>query len=189
MRMTWNGKTTKAIGKIASGVKSIVAGVFGTLSTVEHIYTDLRFWLEGRDWDLSFGPVYGEKGTTQTLIVHPQCYFRGEKILATDTCGWEPKVSVPTANKRSRSKQVAAESVPTVPHENGCGTRITQILVGQRLQRPATGGGVLTKFFSQGAFGNGVQWDATHPALAIAVTVSFVESCTFDMVVFGRAVV
>lgn len=115
---------------------------------------------KARDWDLSFGPVSGAAGTTTIITIAPQCLFRGEKVMATDT------------------------GSPA-----GTGTRITQVLIGQRLQRPATGGGSLTLFFSNGALGNGIKWDTCQQALSIAVTVSFVSSCTFDMTVFGKAVV
>jgi hypothetical protein len=113
-----------------------------------------------RDWDLSFGPVSGGAGTSTTITVAPQCLFRGEKVMATDTAS-----------------------------PAGTGTRITQVLIGQRLQRPATGGGSLTVFFANGALGNGIRWDTCQQALSIAVTVSFVSQCTFDMTVFGKAVV
>lgn len=113
-----------------------------------------------RDWDLSFGPVSGAAGTTTVITVAPQCLFRGEKVMATDTAS-----------------------------PAGTGTRITQILIGQRLQRPATGGGTLTSFFANNALGNGIKWDTCQQALSISVTVSFVSACTFDMAVFGKAVI
>jgi len=115
---------------------------------------------KARDWDLSFGPVSGSAGTTTIITVAPQCLFRGEKVMATDTAS-----------------------------PAGTGTRITQVLIGQRLQRPASGGGSLTLFFSNGALGNGIKWDTCQQALSISVTVSFVAACTFDMTVFGKAVV
>lgn len=113
-----------------------------------------------RDWDLAFGPVSGAAGTTTTITQQPQCLFRGEKVMATDS-----------------------SATP------GTGTRITQILIGQRLQRPATGNGSLTLFFSNGALGNGIKWDTCQQALSISITISFIAACTFDMVVFGKAVV
>ncbi len=146
--------------KILSGARSILSGVFGVASSLDHAMLDLRFWIESRDWDLCFGPMYGEAGTTTVLVVAPQCFFRGEKIIATDTA-----------------------------EKPGRGTRITQVLIGQRLQRPATGGGSLTAFFASNAIGNGVTWDTCEPAFSIAVTVSFIEACTFDMNIFGRAIV
>ena len=115
---------------------------------------------KARDWDLSFGPVSGAAGTTTIITVAPQCLFRGEKVMATDS------------------------GSPA-----GYGTRITQVLIGQRLQRPATGGGSLTAFFAQTALGNGIKWDTCQQALSIAITVSFIQACTFDATVFGKAVV
>ena len=115
---------------------------------------------KARDWDLSFGPVSGAAGTTTVISVQPQCLFRGEKVMATDS------------------------GSPA-----GFGTRIQQVLIGQRLQRPATGGGSLTAFFSNNSLGNGIKWDTCQQALSIGVTVSFIQACTFDMTVFGKAVV
>src|SRR5262245_56111085 len=40
---------------------------------------------KARDWQIDFGPVSGAAGTTTTITVQPQCLFRGEKIMATDT--------------------------------------------------------------------------------------------------------
>ncbi len=94
-----------------------------------------------------------------TLYAYPQCLFRGEKVIATDTGS-----------------------------PNGYGTRISTITVGQKVQRPGRGSS-LTAFFANNALGNGIKWDTTNPAIQIAVTVSFIQSCTFDMTVLGRAVV
>ena len=113
-----------------------------------------------RDWDLSFGPVSGAAGSITTITVAPQVHFRGQKVIATDT-GNPP----------------------------GTGTRIMQLVVGQRLQKPAANGSTLVVFFGPVALGNGVSWDTCEPGQTISVTVSFVVSCTFDLSVFGRAVV
>ena len=113
-----------------------------------------------RDWDLSFGPVSGAASTTTVITVAPQCLFRGEKMMATD------------------------DATPV-----GTGSRITQVLIGQRLQRPATGGGSLTLFFAQTSLGNGLKWDTCQAALSISITVSFIVATTFNAVVFGKAVV
>ncbi len=112
-----------------------------------------------RDWQIDFGPVFGQAGTTTTITRQPQCLFRGEKVLATDSGS-----------------------------QAGHGTRIQTILVGQKLQRPSGGGSTLTAFFSPDSLGNGIRWDTVDKALSIAVTVSFVESCTFDATVFGKSV-
>lgn len=114
---------------------------------------------KARDWQIDFGPVSGAAGSTTTLTISPQCLFRGEKVMATDSA--------------------------TTP---GTGTRISTILIGQKLQRPAGSGATLTAFFANNALGNGIKWDTCEKALSIAVTVSFVAACTFDMTVFGKAV-
>lgn len=114
---------------------------------------------KARDWQIDFGPVSGAASTTTTLTVAPQCLFRGEKVMATDTAS-----------------------------PAGTGTRISTILIGQRLQRPAGTGATLTAFFANNTLGNGIKWDTCEKALSISVTVSFISACTFDMTVFGKAV-
>jgi hypothetical protein len=114
---------------------------------------------KARDWQIDFGPVFGAAGTTTTITQNPQVLFRGEKVMATDTG-------------------------TTV----GAGTRIQAIFVGQKSQRPANAGSTLTAFFANNALGNGIKWDTCEKALSISITVQFVQSCTFDMTVFGKAV-
>jgi hypothetical protein len=116
--------------------------------------------VQWREWDMSIGPAFGQAGTQQVLTAQVQCLFRGEKLMATDT-----------------------GSTP------GRGTRIMQFVVGQKIQRPTASGSTLVDFFSPVALGNGIRWDTCQPGVTISVTVSFVESCTFDMTVFGKAVI
>lgn len=111
-----------------------------------------------RDWQIDFGPASAPAGEVLTFYNAPQCLFRGEKVIATDT------------------------GSPV-----GYGTRIASITVGQQVQRPARGAS-LTAFFANNALGNGIKWDTTDRAIQISVTVSFIQACTFDMSVFGRAV-
>lgn len=115
-----------------------------------------------RDWQLDFGPVWGPAGETTTITIRPQCLFRGEKIMATDTA-------------------------PTP----GLGTRIVAVTVGQKLQRPAgaANGGTLSTFFGANSLANGILFDTAKEWSTVAVTVSFVQTCTFEMSVFGKAVV
>lgn len=114
---------------------------------------------KARDWNIDFGPAYGTAGSTTTLVNNPQCLFRGEKVMATDTGS--------TA---------------------GYGTTISQVLIGQKLQKPAGTGSTLTFFFANNALGNGIKWDTCKEALTISVTVNFLQSCTFYMTVWGKAV-
>jgi hypothetical protein len=144
------------IHKISRGIKEILSGCLAFFRVNKN---DVLFWVDGRDWQVDFGPVAGVAGTITTLTVAPQCLFRGEKIIATDS--WE---------------------------KQGFGTRVWIILIGQRLQRPAGCGATLTAFYANNSLGNGVKWDPCDPALLISMTVSFVETCTFDATVFGRAV-
>lgn len=113
-----------------------------------------------RDWQIDFGPVSGQPGQQITLTNSPQVAFRGEKGMCSDT-GSPP----------------------------GSGTRIGTILVGNRLQRPLGGGGTLSTFMANVALGNGIRWDTCDKGLLVAITVSFVQACTFDMSVFGRALI
>lgn len=114
-----------------------------------------------RDWQIDFGPVFGVAGAIVTATVNPQVPFRGEKLTATDT--------------------------GTVP---GRGTRVLDVMVGQRSQRPAAKGSTLTAFFATSALGNGIKWD-TSPGSGstISVVISFIQTCTFDLAVFGKAVI
>ncbi len=114
---------------------------------------------KARDWQIDFGPVSGTAGTTTTITKNPQVLFRGEKVMATDSGS-----------------------------TRGYGTAVASIFVGQKLQRPAGDGATLTAFFANNALGNGIKWDTCEKALSIAITVSFIETCTFYMTVFGKAV-
>lgn len=116
---------------------------------------------KARDWQIDFGPVSGSASTQTTITVSPQVLFRGEKIMATDDGG---------------SKTA------------GYNTRVGAIFIGQKSQRPANSGTTLTYFFANGALGNGIRWDTCDKALSISVTVSFVTTSTFEMTVFGKAV-
>jgi hypothetical protein len=111
-----------------------------------------------KQWDFSLGPVFGLAGTSTVLSAPMQCRFRVEKVMASDT-----------------------GDVP------GNGTRIAQFLVGQRIQRPSANGSTSSQFFGPGALGNGLRWDTCEPGQTISVTVNFVQSCTFDISVFGSA--
>jgi hypothetical protein len=112
-----------------------------------------------RDWTIDFGPVSGAASTTTVVSQNPQCLFRGEKMMATD--------SGSTA---------------------GYGTRIVQVLIGNKLQKSTGGGATLTAFYAPTSLGNGIKWDTCEKGLTIAITVSFVQACTFDGTVFGKAV-
>lgn len=116
--------------------------------------------MEWRDWDLSFGPISGPAGAVATIVKAPQCLFRVEKVMASDT-GNPP----------------------------GTATRIMQFLVGNRIQRPSASGSSLVVFFGPATLGNGLRWDTCQQGLSIAITVSFVQAATFDMTCFGRAVI
>ena len=116
--------------------------------------------LKARDWQMDFGPMYAPSGFITTISIPPQCLFRSEKIIASDT--GEP---------------------------NGRGTRILGVTIGQKLQRPASPkGGTLTAFFAETALGNGIRWDTCPLFGTIGITVSFVQACTFDLTLFGKAV-
>jgi hypothetical protein len=46
----------------------------------------------------------------------------------------------------------------------------------------------LTAFFAPNALGNGVKWATCQKGLLITIDVFFITSCTFDMTVYGKAV-
>ena len=108
---------------------------------------------------MSLGPAFGAAGAQTTLTISPQCRFRVEKVIATDT------------------------GTPA-----GTATRIMQFLVGNRIQRPSASGSSLVSFFGPATLGNGLRWDTCEKGLVISVTVSFVQAATFDLSLFGRAV-
>lgn len=114
---------------------------------------------KARDWDFPLGPVFGTAGTSTTITIQPQTLFRVEKIMATDVG----------------------------PASAGYNTSVTQVIIGNKLQRPATTGGTLTLFFANNALGNGVKWDTCQPALSISFQVSFITTSTFYGTLWGKA--
>ena len=117
--------------------------------------------LEGdlRQLSIDFGPVWAPAGFRTTIKISPQVLFRGEKIAATDTSA-----------------------------SPGSGTRILSVAIGQKIQKAGGDNGTLTSMFAATALANGITFDTAHKWAQIAVTVSFVQSCTFDMSIFGSAV-
>ena len=123
-------------------------------------------YTKAQDWQIDFGPVFGSAGTSTTIAVNPQCLFRGEKVTATDS---------------------GAIGGPSDANPAGNGTRVGAIFVGNQLQRPAATK-TLTAFFAPNALGNGVKWATCQKGLLITIDVFFITSCTFDMTVYGKAV-
>lgn len=109
-------------------------------------------------FDFPIGPVNGQAGETKEIRVKPQCRFRVEKVMLTDD-GDPP----------------------------GSATMVTQFLVGNKIQRPAVGGGTLTSFYGPDSLANGVTWGVCEPALSIVVTVLFNRDATFRGSLFGSA--
>jgi hypothetical protein len=70
----------------------------------------------------------------------------------------------------------------------GRGTAIIQAAIGQKVQRPGSAGqGSLTEFFSQTALADGIHFDTSHEWESIALTVRFIQECTFHAMLFGSA--
>lgn len=155
--MILSKQISRSLNRISAGAKQIVGGTIGVVRSLDVLLLDIRFWAEGKHWDVPFETVKGKKGQCKTVNVSPGCLFRGEKLMATDTAA-----------------------------EPGTGTRITAVLVGQRTQRPI-GGGTLTLFFGTQALGNGLDWDLCQPNESISITVEFLRDCTWTANVFGRA--
>jgi hypothetical protein len=114
---------------------------------------------EKREFPLDTGPVFGPAGESVVVTLTPQCFFHATKVIATDS-------ATPAGN----------------------GTRITMINVGQRVQRMGAGG-TLTAFFPAVVLGNGVDFDTNEPYEQIQITVSFIQTCTFELSLFGEAVI
>jgi hypothetical protein len=72
------------------------------------------------------------------------------------------------------------------PNSAGYNTAVTQVIIGNKLQRSATGTS-LTYFFANNTLGNGVKWDTCQPALSIGFTVSFITTSTFYAQLWGKA--
>lgn len=119
-------------------------------------------------YDFPMGPVFGKAGTVTTLSVKPQCRFKVVNVFAQDT-----------------------------GNPSGNGSRVMQFLVGNRLQRPAAQGGTLAAFFignsarvgKTGGAEGFLSWDTCDLGQSIALTISFVQSCTVDLTLFGYAVI
>jgi hypothetical protein len=117
--------------------------------------------LQTHDWQLDLGPYTGQAGELKTLSAVPQVFYRVENLTATDNS-------------------------PTP----GLGTRITKMIVGNKLQRPIAQGSTLVQFLGPGPseVEDHISWDGCPPGSTISVEVSFVVACTFDLTFFGRAV-
>ncbi len=149
----------KGISQISSGVRELISGVSSFVRSIFDCREAL-LCLEGRDWQVGFGPIEGKAGESKEIIVTPQCrFFRGEKVMATDTAS-----------------------------PAGTGTRISNVAIGLKLQRPVGSCATLTAFFASNALGNGIKWDICDRWDRISITVHFIEDCKFDMTVFGKAV-
>lgn len=103
-----------------------------------------------QQWDFPLGPVFGNAGETRVISFQPQCRFRVEKVMATDTS-----------------------------NNPGMGIAVAQFLVGQKLQRPSAVGATVAIFFGPFSLANGVTWDTCQPGLSIALTINFIQACTF----------
>lgn len=115
--------------------------------------------VKARDWVMPF-TIYGAVGTTGTVTATPQCLFRAEKLVINE---------------------IGSST-------NGFGTSITQMLVGQKNQLPTTTGGVSSSAFLQSSLGNGIKFDTCQPALTITFQISFLQTCTWQGSLFGKAV-
>lgn len=115
--------------------------------------------VKARDWVIPF-TVYGTTGTQTTVTATPQCLFRAEKLVVNE---------------------IGSST-------NGFGTTITQMLVGQKNQLPTTTGGVSSSAFLQSSLGNGIKFDTCQPALTVTFQVSFLQTCTWQGSLFGKAV-
>lgn len=137
--------------------------------------------MKARDWFVDFPPTVGVAGQTIIITALPQVLFRVENLFANDTA--------------------------PIP---GTGTRVGACYVGNHLQRPALTS-TLTLFTGISTKGppkqrgkgpsasdihdemllgyRGLDWDTCQPAIAISIEVIFSQSCQFDCVLYGKAVV
>ena len=111
-------------------------------------------------FDLPLGPVFGRAGTVTTISVQPQCRYKVMRVMAQDT-----------------------------GNPVGTASRVMQVLVGNRLQRPTASGGTLVTFFGPPSLGGRLGWDTCDLGLRISLTVSFIQDCTVDVALFGYATI
>ena len=115
-----------------------------------------------RNWEINFGPVAGKAGETLRLVNDVRALFRGERIVATDTAS-----------------------------PIGCGTRIVSLTVDGRTQDSVVSIGatsplalpalILTVFANRKVL--------MDVGSTFGLTVSFIEACTFNMNIVGKALI
>ena len=112
-----------------------------------------------RDWQIDFGPITGLRGDEFPIVSMPRCVFRGEKIMMTDTY-----------------------------EQPGYGTEIVSFHVGQKPQLPVTGYPYLSAAFAPNSLGRGVKLDTCEGGMQIRVVVRFLQDCTWDCSILGKAI-
>lgn len=120
-----------------------------------------------RQLTLGLGSTYIRPNATSTVSVTPQCFFRAEKLIATD--------NATTA---------------------GFGTMVTGVFVGDKNQLPVGNGsgqnGIPTFTYAQNSLGNGVEWDTCQPAITIAISITDLGvtsgGSTWTGALFGKTV-
>lgn len=110
-----------------------------------------------RQLDFPISGAFGPVGGRTTITIRPQCIFRVEKFMVTDTVGGLGTSIV----------QIAIGQKIQRPGNTPQGT--------------------LSQFFAEVAHANGITLDTAHPWEDIAITVAFNQACTFYGNLFGTA--
>ena len=150
----------------------------------ERVLLAVRMWLlrgffsatpkrHAVDWMVSF-VIDGKAGETKTLAVNPQCLFRAEKLIATDSSG------------------------------AGTDTRIINVFVGMQAQmgsawplsqdsskEPVAIGndrlGMSTAHFGPDVLGNGFKWKSCEKGLHVTISIYFHKDSRWEGTLFGKA--
>jgi hypothetical protein len=155
---------------LVRGVRRIAAGLQQMmLSPLALIYDNEAFHQPRLTWETVLLGVFGRK---QVVDLGPVTGMAGE---------------VKTIDVKPRYFYFKAEYLKVTDSLKGNGSRVSTISIGQRLQRPAGVGAVLTSFFDNSALGK-KQFDIWKRRESFLITVSFIKSCVFDATLFGRAI-
>lgn len=115
----------------------------------------------------------------------PKGKLRDWQIDFGPVFGKEGEVKTITIQPRVlfRGEKIIATDTAKFP---GTGTVINAIFVGRKMQLPWP---LPTNHFGMSVTGNGIHMDTCDRALSISAQIEFLEPCTFDMCIFGKAAI
>ncbi len=81
------------------------------------------------------------------------------------------------------------EKIMATDTGDGLHTALMQILIGDRLQRPATNDGTLTLFYKQNTLGNGIRTDWCRLGQKMVIQIKFLQDATYEGCLWGKAAI